>query len=175
MNEENNKKDNKESSSVTVELCVSPNGKVKEECKQIEEEKIGKEAIKPDDVFISPSPSEAKRIIWKQDEEKIFYSKIVEGLKCSNLNELFDNLHCVISFLHFYHNGLKEIKNKTLSKIRDFYYRSLKQVKKLLEKSTGFSLDNNLKDEALIALDCYGKLFQNPENSLVKISSFRFL
>ena len=50
----------------------------------------------------------------------------------------------------------------------------MKQVKKLLEKSTGFSLDNNLKDEALIALDCYGKLFQNPENSLVKISSFDF-
>ncbi len=38
---------------------------------------------------------ESKRDNWKKSEEAMFYSQIMEGLKCSNLNELFENLHTV--------------------------------------------------------------------------------
>ena len=42
------------------------------------------------------SKEDAKRQAWTMAEENTFYSKILDGLKCSKLNEFFDSMHDVL-------------------------------------------------------------------------------
>ncbi len=51
------------------------------------------------------------------------------------------------------------IQSKSYSNIRDYYYRSLKKIKKMLEK-TGIALG---RTQSRAALQCYGKLLKGHE------------
>jgi hypothetical protein len=57
---------------------------------------------------------------------------------------------------------LQAIHSKSYSKIRDYYYRSLKKIKKMLEK-TGIALG---RSQSRTALQCYGKLLKDPATTV---------
>ena len=85
-----------------------------------------------------------KRNSWAKEEKDLFFNKIQKMSNPPNLNQLFACLGEVIV-------------TKTPAKIRDFYYRRLRKVKKLLNASEKH-IDERLN---IIAMSCYGKLMQN--------------
>lgn len=53
---------------------------------------------------------------------------------------------------------MKKIGTKSTEKIRDYYYRALKNVNKLLKSIGDNEINQKNRDEVLLALNCYGKI-----------------
>ena len=67
-----------------------------------------------------------------------------------------------------YNKLIQKIGTKSTEKIRDYYYRALKNVNKLLNSVGDSGINRKNRDEVLLALNCYGKMITS-SNSKKKV------
>eukprot|EP00742_Colponemidia_sp_Colp-10_P010212 GILJ01011203.1.p1 GENE.GILJ01011203.1~~GILJ01011203.1.p1 ORF type:complete len:854 (-),score=156.85 GILJ01011203.1:145-2706(-) len=83
---------------------------------------------------------------WTDEEKSAFFDVILNAKDFPTLNKLFEGI-------------TKRVGSKTPAKVRDFYYRLLKRINKVLEP-VGHHIDSKAHADAVVALQCYGQLFK---------------
>ena len=84
---------------------------------------------------------------WSSQEKLLFYKIIANGGNYTSLQKLFKTMN-------------DKIGTKSTKKIRDFYYRMLKNVNILLKHAGENRLNSRNRDEVILGLTCYGKIWK---------------